>query len=89
MSILTLILIGFAFIAIASLIALIHAISHAEEGFEDAAGYHRKESISQPVNTTTSSTVDTGNPWDQLEGSSCPWSFKPTLDHGDFSAHQQ
>ncbi len=87
MSILSLILFGILFIAVASLIALIHAVTHAEEGFEDATGYHR-EAPSRLTVKNTSATVDTGNPWDQLNGSSCPWSFKPTLGHGDFPAHQ-
>ena len=71
MSILTLVLIGILFIAIASLIALVYAITRAEEGFEDSTGYHRKEP-SNPATNTTAATVDTGNPWDQVEGASCP-----------------
>lgn len=65
--------------AVASLIALLHAISHAEEGFEDSTGYHRKAPNPEPPKTGTTSTVDTGNPWDQTEGSSCPWSFNSTF----------
>ncbi len=85
MSIPTLIVIGIAVIAVASLIALVHAVAHAEEGYEDTTGYHQKkpgQEVASPA------TVDTGNPWDQIEGSSCPWSFKPTLGHSDFSIHQ-
>ena len=87
-SIHTLILIGIAFIAVASLLALLHAIARAEEGFEDETGYPRKNS-DHGVDSPPATTVDTGNPWDQIEGSSCPWSFKPTLGHSDFSPHQQ
>jgi hypothetical protein len=81
------ILIGILCIAIASLLALIHAVTHAEEGYEDANGYHRN-APSEPAINHPAATVDTGTPWDQLNGSSCPWSFKPTLGHNDFPAHQ-
>ena len=88
-SILTLILIGIALIASAALIALIHAVANAEEGYEDATGYHRLQQSKAP-SSTTSANVDTGNPWDQIEGASCPLNlsqpFRP-LGQGDFSTH--
>lgn len=95
MSTLTLVLIvGIALLVIASVAALVHAITHAEEGYEDSTGFHRKnpdqlghsETMAKPVSTT----VDTGNPWDQIEGATCPVNlcrFQP-MTPGDYSAHQ-
>ena len=88
-------IVGILLLAIASLVALAYAIVHAEEGFEDSTGYHRKQHNGIEHNNEemkpTSSTVDTGNPWDQIEGASCPInlgeSFRP-LGHGNFSTHQ-
>lgn len=77
MSALTIILIGILFIAVAALGALVFAVTHAEEGYEDSSGYHRK----QPSNDTPSSTVDTGNPWDQVEGACCPLDLDQSLGH--------
>jgi len=73
------------FIAVASLIALVYAVIHAEEGFEDSSGYHRKEQNNHdPI--TTSSTVDTGNPWDQINGANCPLDLGQSIGHNP--AHQ-
>jgi hypothetical protein len=81
----TLLLLGILFIAVASLIALIYAVAHAEEGFEDSTGYHRKEQNSQGTNPSTS-TVDTGNPWDQINGANCPINLSHTI--GSNQVHQ-
>ena len=91
MSTLSIILIiGIVTLAVCSLIALVHAIKHAEEGYEDSTGYHRLVT-SPEIKQATTSTLDTGNPWDQVEGSACPWDFKPTLrpaGHNHFAPHQ-
>ncbi len=63
-------------IAALAIFALVHAIIHAEEGYEDATGYHRKTAEHESIHSP-STTLDTGSPWDQLNGSSCPWSFNP------------
>ena len=81
----TLLLLGILFIAAASLIALIKAVAHAEEGFEDCTGYHRKEQNSLGTNPTTP-TADTGNPWDQINGANCPINLSHTI--GPNQAHQ-
>ena len=90
MSILSLILIGIFFIAVASLIALIFAIIHAEEGYEDSNGYHRK-TRSNVISNITAPTVDIGNPWDQVEGAASPLNlgqpFRP-IRHSNFYPHQ-
>lgn len=76
---------GIALIVIASLAALVHAVIHAEEGFEDSSGYHRKglpNDDLRPAPARHVATVDTGNPWDQIEGANCP------LGPSRVSAHQ-
>ena len=83
MSILTLIIIGILLLAISSLIALVYAIGHAEEGYEDSIGYHRNVQSSETTHTTAS-TVDSGTPWDQVEGANCPLNLSqpfPPLRH--------
>ena len=69
-SILTLI-IGILLLAVSSLIALVYAIGRAEEGYEDSTGYHRKAQ-SPETTLTAASAVDSGTPWDQVEGANCP-----------------
>lgn len=77
---------GIALIAIASLVALVHAVLHAEEGFEDSTGFHRtnqpNDDPREAMAQTAAPTVDTANPWDQIEGANCP------LGPGRVSAHQ-
>lgn len=81
MSTLTVIfLVGILFLAVASLIALAYAVVHAEEGFEDSTGYHRK-AVNNRETTTASSTVDTGNPWDQINGANCPLNLGQSIGH--------
>ncbi len=82
MSILTLSIIGILCLAVSSLIALVYALKHAEEGYEDSTGYHRQTS-----NDKTAQAV-----YEAIRGgSACPWDFKPTLrpfGHDHFSPHQ-
>ena len=73
-------LVGILFLAVASLIALVYAVVHAEEGFEDSTGYHRKD-VNNQETTTASSTVDTGNPWDQINGANCPLNLGQSIGH--------
>lgn len=87
-----LLIIALVVLAVASVFALLHAVAHAEEGYEDATGYHKFDPAVQSASVSTSSakehdhprapTVDTGNPWDQVNGSSCPWSFNPLKSSG-------
>jgi hypothetical protein len=88
-SILTLVIVGLSLLAIVSLLALVYAITHAEEGFEDSTGFHR--TAPAKAAPEVSATVDTGNPWDQVEGASCPLDlgqpFSP-VGQQNFSPHQ-
>ena len=68
------------FVAVASLIALVYAVVHAEEGFEDSTGYHRKAPNDLGTNLAPA-TVDTGNPWDQINGANCPLDLGPSIGH--------
>lgn len=91
MNITTLILSGILLIAVAAVIALIFAIMHAEEGYEDDTGYHQKKPDPKPAENISTTAVDTGNPWDQVEGASCPWHFNShyrLAGHNDFPAHK-
>ena len=80
MSTLILLLIaGFVLVAASSLIALGHAIVTADDGFEDASGFHG--TASSPATNPATPTVDTGNPWDQVEGACCPLDLGYTTGH--------
>jgi hypothetical protein len=69
----------------AAVIALLYAVSSAEDGFEDPAGFH-SESQHRATDDSSSSTVDTGNPWDQVEGACCPLDLRPSLGPNHFSS---
>jgi hypothetical protein len=86
---LSVLIIGLCFLLLAATFALVQSVRHADEGFEDANGYH---SLKQGLTgfaekrdfanyEALRSTVDTGNPWDYVEGSACPWKFDPTDHH--------
>ena len=88
-------LVGTTLLAIASVVALLHAIFHAEEGFEDSTGYHAMEQTQNDCHLektqSATQTVDTGNPWDQIEGACCPIDLSHSFPHfhrGKFSPHE-
>ncbi len=85
----TLLIVGISLLAAGSLVALVFAIIRAEDGIEDASGYHRD---TQGAAATASQTMGSENPWDYVEGASCPLNlahgFGP-IGNNQLSIHQQ
>ena len=72
-------IVGFLLIAAGSVLALLFAVKTAEDGYEDATGFH--STGSSQAKGALAPTVDTGNPWDQIEGACCPLELGHSLRH--------
>ena len=85
----TLLIVGILLFAASSLVALFLAIVRAEDGHEDTSGYHRG---TQGAAATASQTMGSENPWDYVEGASCPLNlahgFGP-IGNNQLSIHHQ
>jgi hypothetical protein len=76
-------------VAASSLVALAFAIMRAEDGHEDASGYHP---AAQGAAATAPQTMGSENPWDYVEGASCPINLTNgfgRIGNNQLSAHPQ
>jgi hypothetical protein len=68
----TLLLVGLLLLG-TSMVSLVFAITHAENGSEDSAGFHRDLPAADAHQGPTADT----KPWDHVEGASCPLNLTP------------
>ena len=63
-------IVGFLVLVAIAVATLVFAVMRAEEGYEDASGYH---SVAQSQTVGTTPPVEgSENPWDYIPGANCP-----------------